>query len=182
MAVVIDLRKFSIEGVDEMSDSRSDPKTGTLKLNFLSHGTIESTDTEKSRKFYEDFLGLDVIRTSPISLLLRLGGTNALACVEVKEKAEMPMLNHNGLDVLTKADVDEAHTMAEAQSEKWGIKKLTRPLEQHGTYAFFICDPDDNWWEILTNPEGGYSWMFDRGEQSGRGHLDKDFERPEETL
>ena len=94
----------------------------------------------------------------------------------------MPMLNHNGLDVLTKADVDEAHTMAEAQSEKWGIKKLTRPLEQHGTYAFFICDPDDNWWEILTNPEGGYSWMFDRGEQSGRGHLDKDFERPEETL
>ena len=72
--------------------------------------------------------------------------------------------------------------MAEAQSEKWGIKKLTRPLEQHGTYAFFICDPDDNWWEILTNPEGGYSWMFDRGEQSGRGHLDKDFERPEETL
>ena len=70
-----------------MSDSRSDPRTGTLKLNFLSHGTIESTDTEKSRKFYEDFLGLDVIRTSPISLLLRLGGTNALACVEVKEKA-----------------------------------------------------------------------------------------------
>ena len=165
-----------------MNTANTDIENCSLKLNFLSHGTIETTDTEKSRKFYEDFLGLEVIRTSPISLLLRLGGTNVLACVEVKEKVEMPMLNHNGLDVLTKADVDEAYRVAEAQSKKWGIKKITRPLDQHGTYAFFICDPDDNWWEILTNPEGGYSWMFDRGEQTARGHLDKDFERPEETL
>ena len=165
-----------------MNTANTDIENCSLKLNFLSHGTIETTDTEKSRKFYEDFLGLEVIRTSPISLLLRLGGTNVLACVEVKEKVEMPMLNHNGLDVLTKADVDEAYRVAEAQSKKWGIKKITRPLDQHGTYAFFICYPDDNWWEILTNPEGGYSWMFDRGEQTGRGHLDKDFERPEETL
>ena len=165
-----------------MNTANTDIENCSLKLNFLSHGTIETTDTEKSRKFYEDFLGLEVIRTSPISLLLRLGGTNVLACVEVKEKVEMPMLNHNGLDVLTKADVDEAYRVAEAQSKKWGIKKITRPLDQHGTYAFFICDPDDNWWEILTNPEGGYSWMFDRGEQTGRGHLDKDFESPEETL
>ena len=165
-----------------MNTANTDIENCSLKLNFLSHGTIETTDTEKSRKFYEDFLGLEVIRTSPISLLLRLGGTNVLACVEVKEKVEMPMLNHNGLAVLTKADVDEAYRVAEAPSKKWGIKKITRPLDQHGTYAFFICDPDDNWWEILTNPEGGYSWMFDRGEQTGRGHLDKDFERPEETL
>ncbi len=164
-----------------MSDSQPDPATGPLKLNFLSHGTLESTDLDKSRRFYEEFLGLEVIRTSPISLLLRLGGNNTLAVVEVKEKEPMPMLNHNGLDASTKADVDTAHAMAEAQAEKWGIKKITRPLDQHGTYCFFICDPDDNWWEILTNPEGGYAWMFERGEQTGRGHLDKDFERPAET-
>ena len=164
-----------------MSDAQIEPATGPLKLNFLSHGTLESTDLDKSRGFYEDFLGLEVIRTSPISLLLRLGGNNTLAVVEVKEKVPMPMLNHNGLDVSTKADVDAAHAACVAQTEKWGIKKVTRPLDQHGTYCFFICDPDDNWWEILTNPEGGYSWMFERGEQSGRGHLDKDFERPEGT-
>lgn len=164
-----------------MSDTQTDPTTGALDLNFLSHGTLESTDTEKSRKFYEEFLGLEVIRTSPISLLARLGGNNTMAIVEVKQKEPMPMLNHNGLDVLTKADVDAAHAKAVAQQEKWGIKKVTRPLDQHGTYCFFICDPDDNWWEILTNPTGGYVWMFERGEQTGRGHLDKDFERPAET-
>jgi catechol 2,3-dioxygenase-like lactoylglutathione lyase family enzyme len=164
-----------------MSESQTDPSTGPLKLNFLSHGTLESTDTEMSRRFYEEFLGLEVIRTSPISLLMRLGGNNTMAVVEVKEKAPMQMLNHNGLDVLTKADVDAAHAVAVAQTEKWGIKKVTRPLDQHGTYCFFICDPDDNWWKILTNPQGGYAWMFERGEQTGRGHLDKDFERPAET-
>ena len=164
-----------------MSDAQTEPATEPLKLNFLSHGTLESTDLDKSRGFYEDFLGLEVIRTSPISLLLRLGGNNTLAVVEVKEKVPMPMLNHNGLDVSTKADVDTAHAACVAQTEKWGIKKVTRALDQHGTYCFFLCDPDENWWEILTNPKGGYSWMFERGEQDGRGHLDKDFERPGET-
>ena len=43
-----------------------------LKLNFLSHGTLESKDLERSRKFFEEFFGCDVIRTSPISLLIRL--------------------------------------------------------------------------------------------------------------
>lgn len=164
-----------------MSTNANDPGEGPLELNFLSHGTLEATDLDRSRAFYEGFLGLEVIRTSPISLLLRLGGQNTIAVVEVKEKAPMNMLNHNGLDVRTKAEVDTAHAKSVAQQEKWDIKKVTRPLDQHGTYCFFLCDPDDNWWEILTNPEGGYSWMFERGEQTGRGHLDKDFERPAET-
>ena len=97
-----------------MSDIQTDPATGPLNLNFLSHGTLESTDTEKSRRFYEEFLGFEIVRTSPISLLLRLGGNNTMAVVEVKSKEPMPMLNHNGLDVSTKADVDAAHAMAAA--------------------------------------------------------------------
>jgi catechol 2,3-dioxygenase-like lactoylglutathione lyase family enzyme len=165
-----------------MAETHTDLKNGPLSLNFLSHGTIETIDSDKSRKFYEEFLGFDVIRTSPISLLLRMGGNNTMAVVEVKKKPPMGMLNHNGLDVRTKADVDTAHAKAVAQQDKWGIKKITRPLDQHGTYCFFINDPDDNWWEILTNPEGGYAWMFERGDQEGRGHLEKDFERPKETL
>ena len=59
-----------------MNTTNLDLENCSLKLNFLSHGTLETTDTEKSRRFYEDFLGLEVIRTSPISLLCRLGGNN----------------------------------------------------------------------------------------------------------
>ena len=134
-----------------------------LKLNYLSHGTLESYDIEKSRKFYEEFLGLDVVQTSPRSLMIRLGGTNTIATVLNPKKALMPVLNHNGLDVATREEVDRAHAICTEQQGKWGIKAVTRPSDQHGTYSFYLRDPDDNWWEILTNPQDGYAWMFKKG-------------------
>ncbi len=150
-----------------------------LKLKFLSHGTLESKDLERARRFYTEFLGLEVVRTSPISLLIRLGGANTIAVVEQpKRDAEMPMLNHNGLDVETQEEVDAAHETVVAQAEKWGLRKISKPKLQHGTYSFFFWDMDDNCWEILTNPPGGYSWLFEQGDLEGKGHLDRKFERP----
>ena len=132
-------------------------------LTFLSHGTLESRDLEKTRQFYEECLGIETVRTSPISLMIRLGGNNTIAVVQNLRKAEMPLLAHNGLDVPSRADVDHCHQVLEADKEKWGIKKITRPSDQHGTYSFYFYDLDDNWWEILANPPGGYSWMFTQG-------------------
>src|SRR2546429_9877279 len=79
-----------------------------LKLNFLSHGTLESRDLAFSRRFYEEFLGLEVVQTSPISLLIRLGGPNTIAVVYSKNVGGMNLLNHNRLDVGTQEEVDEA--------------------------------------------------------------------------
>src|SRR5256714_7045723 len=98
-----------------------------LKLNFLSHGTLESRDLVFSRRFYEEFLGLDVVQTSPISLLIRLGGPNTIAVVFSKTVGEMNLLNHNGLDVRTQEEVDEAHRIVREQAETWNLKKITKP-------------------------------------------------------
>jgi catechol-2,3-dioxygenase len=132
-------------------------------LRFLSHGTLESRNLEQSRAFYEDCLGLEVVRTSPVSLMIRLGGNNTLAVVQCKKKHVMPLLNHNGLDVERREDVDDCHRVLKAGKEKWGIGRITTPSDQHGTYSFYFSDLDDNWWEILANPAGGYSWMFTQG-------------------
>ena len=35
-----------------------------LKLKFLSHGTLESIDLDQTRRFYEEFLGLEVVKVS----------------------------------------------------------------------------------------------------------------------
>ena len=161
-----------------MPEAATENKNSLLKLNFLSHGTLESKDLEASRKFYEDFLGMQVVRTSPISLLIRLGGDNTIAVVENKSKPEMPLLNHNGLDLESQEEVDAAYEVIAEHGESWGVHKLTKPALQHGTYAFFFWDADDNCWEILTNPKGGYVWLFEGGDKEGRGHLDKNFERP----
>src|SRR3981189_2048773 len=149
-----------------------------LKLNFLSHGTLESRNLGFSRRFYEEFLGLDVVQTSPISLLIRLGGPNTIAVVYSKNVGGMKLLNHNGVDVRTQEEGDEADRIVCEQAETWNLKKISKPHLQHGTYSFFFWDADDNCWEILTNPEGGYSWLFEQGDQQGKGHLDRDFKRP----
>ena len=154
-------------------------KDPALKLRFLSHGTLESKNLERARAFYSESLGLEVVRTSPISLLIRLGGENTIAVVEQKNRnEEMSMLNHNGLDVETQEEVDAAYKTCVEQAEKWGLHKMSKPVMQHGTYSFFFWDMDDNCWEILTNPKGGYSWLFEKGDLEGKGHLDKKFARP----
>jgi catechol 2,3-dioxygenase-like lactoylglutathione lyase family enzyme len=134
-----------------------------LKLNFLSHGTLECSDIEATRKFYEEFLGLETVRTSKISMTLRLNSSTVFVCVQVGKKSQMPLMNHNGLDVSTPADVDKCHEVVAREQERWGIKKVTAPVDQHGTRSFYFLDLDDNWWEILANPAGGYTWQFEKG-------------------
>ncbi len=170
--------------VQEQADGRPMPEMEksadpVLKLNFLSHGTLESRNLNRARDFYTEFLGLEVVRTSPISLLIRLGGTNTIAVVEQPKKSDvMSMLNHNGLDVATEAEVDLAHEKIVEYAEKYDLKKISKPRTQHGTYSFYFWDMDDNAWEILTNPKDGYSWLFELGDQKGKGHMDRNFERP----
>jgi catechol 2,3-dioxygenase-like lactoylglutathione lyase family enzyme len=185
-----DIARTSIQGRRFMSMTKAtteaapalraaEPKAEpALKLNFLSHGTLESRDLEATRKFYEEFLGLEVHRTSPISLMARLGGQHVYAVVQSKNPGPMSLLNHNGLDVETKSEVDECYRIACEQAEKWGLHKISKPIAQHGTYSFYFWDMDDNCWEILTNPRGGYTWIFEKGDLEGKGHMDKSFHRP----
>jgi hypothetical protein len=85
----------------------------TLKLKFMSHGTLESKELEFTRRFYEEFLGLEVVRISNLSLWCRLGGQHIYVVVQVPEgkKAPMTFLNHNGIDVETEEEVDAAHEL-----------------------------------------------------------------------
>ena len=162
----------------QVTEKKTKP-TPRLKLNFLSHGTLDCRDLDFTRKFYEEFLGLEVVQTSKISMFIRLGGPHCIAVVKAGKVGEMGLLNHNGLDVETQEEVDAAHKIVLADAEKWHLKKISEPMLQHGTYSFFFWDVDDNCWEILTNPkEGGYSWFFEKGDLTGKGHHDRSFKRP----
>jgi len=162
------------------SQQKAEP---ALKLNFLSHGTLESKDIEFTRKFYEEFFGFEVVRPAKISLWCRLGGQHIYVVVQALEgkKGEMNFLNHNGIDVATEDDVDQCHRIVVRDAEKWKLHKISKPAVQHGTYSFYFWDADDNAWEILANPSGGYTWMFERGDQVGIGHMSRKFDRPEST-
>lgn len=155
-----------------------------LNTRFYSHATLEAKDIKRTRQFFEQFLGFEVVQMADVSFWARMGGNQVIVVVQspTKKKEEMPFLNHNGLDVGTEAEVDEAYHIVKRDAEKWGIRKITKPVVQHGTYCFYFWDMDDNAWEILSNPEGGYSWGFELGDQQGVGHMSRKFARPASTL
>jgi catechol 2,3-dioxygenase-like lactoylglutathione lyase family enzyme len=159
-----------------MPDTAATKKAApVIRTKFISHGTLGSRDLDATRRFYEEFLGLEVVRTSPVSLMIRLGGQHVYAVVFTKKKERMPRIYHNGLDVETDAEVDEAWRRCNEEAARWGLHEITKPIARHGTYSFLFWDADDNAWEILSNPKGGYTWIFEKGDLGGKGHFDKDF-------
>ncbi len=158
-----------------MSEAATALRKSALNTRFISHGTLGSRDLDATRKFYEEFLGLEVVRTSPISMMVRLGGNHVYAVVKSDKAPTMHRINHNGIDVESEADVDESWRLCHEQAEKWGLTNITKPVSVHGTYSFHFVDRDGNDWEILSNPEGGYTWIFEQGDLVGKGHMERNF-------
>ena len=134
----------------------------------FSHGTLECRDLSKSRKFYEEFLGLETVRHADIAMLLRFPGNDwAVVCMEVGDKAKgNRVLNHWGLDLSTPEEVDSAHARCHELKEKYGIRKITTPKETHGNYQFYFVDLDGNWWEFqYVGPGMSYDDKFARGDK-----------------
>jgi catechol 2,3-dioxygenase-like lactoylglutathione lyase family enzyme/ferredoxin len=148
------------------------PKASLLRLNFISHGTLEVGDLQASRRFYEEVMGFEVIQRTPVSLLFRLGGEHTYVAVETHNPKGTGLLNHNGVDVSTEDDVRAAYETLMAVQDEYGIQRIEPPCRQHGVYSFFFADPDGNWWEILAHGPGGYSPEFDQPEADLTGRTD----------
>src|SRR3954464_5843540 len=113
-----------------------------LKTRFISHGTLGSEDLERTREFYQQFLGLEVVRSSPVSLMVRLGGQHVYAVVLTKNKERMPGPYHNGLDVANDAEGHGAWKLCQAQAAQWCLHDITKPSERHAGYRFLCWDGD----------------------------------------
>jgi len=143
-------------------------------LNFkrIGHGTLGVVNIAKTRRFYEEVLGLNVIQTSPISIMVHKGTDQVYAVVEVGEKEEeMDRVNHNGLDVETVEEVDAAYQTLLKCKDEYEIREIRKPGTMHGDYCFYFCDLDGNWWEIVKTRPGGHVRDFDEPERdmTGRG-------------
>jgi catechol 2,3-dioxygenase-like lactoylglutathione lyase family enzyme len=138
-------------------------KQPLLKTGILNHGTLHVRDIAKSRRFYEEVLGIECIQTSPLSLMIRKGTAHVYAVVEQPAGLHPPMtmLNHNGFEVGSVAAVEEAHRLITGVKDEYGIKKIMPVSRMHGDASFYFQDQDDNWWEIVHVREGGYVADFD---------------------
>ncbi len=118
----------------------------------LSHGTLMCRDMAKSRKFYTEFLGLEVVRHGKPAMMFRLGTGMHVVAVQSGKLADMHVLHHWGVDVESPEEVDEAHANALKYQDKYGIQKVMNITNQHGVYSFYLHDLDNNWWEVQYAP------------------------------
>jgi len=119
----------------------------------MTHGTMECTDLQASKKFYQQGLGLDVISHVP-----------AIEPHDVKHPAtpwyvvslEVPPKNKHYLTPLQRytVAVESSAALVEAQREfterrgEIGLSSIEEIQDTRTGQSFQICDLDRNWWEI----------------------------------
>lgn len=131
-----------------------------IPVTTISHGTLNSIDMQASRRFYEEVLGFEVVQLSPVSMLLRRGTDHTYVVVETGEPGHMAILDHNGLDVDTRDDVEAAHRTLTEIKDEYGVRRVNKVMEQHGVFSFYFQDLDANWWEITAGRPRGYAWVY----------------------
>lgn len=155
------LREFTDDAIVEHGERKS-----IIKPYVLSHGTLECRNLRRSRRFYEDFLGLQCVVHSPSSLVIRLALKFYIVAVEVGDAMHpAELLNHWGLDVATKSEVDDAHQRVLEHKDEYEIMEVKEPVMRHGIYSFYFRDLDSNWWEVQHYPGFIHDDLFDFGDR-----------------
>jgi len=141
-------------------------KTSIVKPYVMSHGTLECHSLKESRKFYEEFLGLECVRHAKPAMAVRCGLKWHIVCVEVGDNVHpCNVLNHWGVDVRSKEEVDAAYEAALSHKDKYKIRQVLKPVSQHGVYSFYLEDLDHNWWEIQHYSTFQHDDLFDFGDR-----------------
>jgi len=149
-----------------------------VKPYVMSHGTLEVRNLQKSRRFYEQFLGLECVRHVKPGMVVRCGMKFHIVCIEVGNAIRpSSFLTHWGLDLESREAVDDAYTNAQKLKDEYGIRRITPCVLQHGVYSFYIEDLDHNWWEFQYYDGFQHDDMYDFGdvvpadEPAGTAHL-----------
>ena len=129
-----------------------------VQAQSLSHGTLVCRDIQKSRRFYEEFLGLEVVHFIKPAMALRLTTNVYIACVCLGDQrheatsGSHDCLRHFGLNVASREEVDQAYEAAQRLQATYELREIHKPQMLHGAYQFFLQDRDGNWWEIQMEP------------------------------
>ncbi len=137
-----------------------------VKPYVFSHGTLECKSLAASRKFYEEFLGLECAQHGASSMVIRCGVKFHVVCVQMGDAVRPCHLhNHWGVDVASKEEVDAAYQAALQYKDEYGIKEIMAPDDRHGVYSFYLEDLDSNWWEVQYYQGYQNDDMFDFGDR-----------------
>ncbi len=140
--------------------SRPGPIHGAATV-ALSHGTLEVKELAPTRRFYDEFLGLETVLRGDMAIWIRCGGGWMVACVKTGDTMlELPPAVRWCLDMGTAEEVTEAHAAAHRLQGDYGIRQV-QPIARDGDETSFLLeDLDGNWWEICHRPGRLFDAVF----------------------
>ena len=124
----------------------------------LSHGTMECYDLDRSRQFYREVLGLEVVAPSPSAKphYVKHPATPWYIVslqVPLSEKKILGPNQRFTLALDSARSVEEAQRWLKESGKEAGITGLTEISDRNGVVSFLLSDPDSNWWEIASPPQ-----------------------------
>lgn len=162
---------MSDTAVAEVSgDATRERRAPVVRNPVLARGTLLTPDMDRLAGFCAEGLGLEAVRLGPDRMALtdRFTGKDGKAYwmldARYTPKIDVPQttLNHWGVTVQTREEVDEAYARITALKEKYGVRHVQKPREQHQSYSFYIADADSNWWEVeYREPDVTYEQLTD---------------------
>jgi catechol 2,3-dioxygenase-like lactoylglutathione lyase family enzyme len=124
----------------------------------LSHGTMECYDLDRSRQFYREVLGLDVVAPSPSAKphYVKHPATPWYIVslqVPLSEKKILGPNQRFTLALDSARSVEEAQRWLKQSGKEAGITGLTEISDRNGVVSFLLSDLDSNCWEIASPPQ-----------------------------
>lgn len=126
------------------------PGRGYLPQAFT-HGTLQCDNTEKSRRFYVEVLGLEIAAGFNMAQYIKHSSSPwYIVVLQRAPRQYLAPVNRFTLQLASKADVEQAHRDLAAAGKSMGITELGKLETDGGKSNFIFSDLDKNWWELTT--------------------------------
>jgi len=134
-----------------------------IRPNAFTNAHMECCLLKETVPVLTDLLAFEVLSTSAREATLKHPNSDWLLTVhEGGSSAPVKqMLNHYGVRVEKKHEVDAAYEYLIAHQKEYGIEQIGKPDISHGSYSLYFLEPGTNGWEIecfedvLRKPEVG---------------------------
>lgn len=124
------------------------------------HIALRVTDLPRSRRFYQELFGMQVVWEPDPENLYVSSGTDNLALHQISpaeqgqyRPSQGQRLDHIGVILHSAEDVDRLFAVVQAEGQALGAT-VVKPPRRHrdGSYSFYVADPDGNVVQALFEP------------------------------
>lgn len=116
----------------------------------LVHGHYECRSLRETAPILTDLLALEVVEERKGEMVMKHPNTDWRLIVHEGGPAapDKPLMNHYGVRVAERQEVDAAWKYIREHREKYGLPRITKPVENHFAYSFYFKEPGGNYLEI----------------------------------